>query len=419
MILRHLASGVLAALKDSPVVLLLGARQTGKSTLAMWLASEKHSAEYVSLDDANVLAAAHADPTGFIAGLKGPVVLDEVQRAPGLFLPIKAAVDRDRRPGRFLLTGSANVLLLPRLSESLAGRMEVLTLWPLSQGELEGVREGFIDAVFKQALSVLSDERESWTTLLGGMLRGGYPEVTARAAQDRRRAWFGSYVTTILHRDVRDLAKIEGLTALPRLLSLLAARSTALLNFADLSRSIALPQSTLKRYMALLETTFLIQSVPAWAGNLGKRLLKTPKLAITDSGLMCHLLGLNAERLTEQRELAGPVIETFVLMELKKQATWSERRPGIFHFRTHAGQEVDIVLQDAAGQVVGVEVKASTTVGTEDFKNLRILSEVTGKRFHRGVVLYTGAKMLPFGPRLHAMPISALWRLGARKAVAL
>jgi len=418
MLARHLASSVLTALKDSPVVLLLGARQTGKSTLVTWLASERHAAEYISLDDANVLAAAQADPTGFIAGLKGPVVLDEVQRAPGLFLPLKAAVDRDRRPGRFLLTGSANVLLLPRLSESLAGRMEVLTLWPLSQGEMEGSREGFIEAVFKQTLPALSDGHESRAALLDRMLRGGYPEATARAAQDRRRAWFTSYVTTILHRDIRDLANIEGVTALPRLLALLAARSTALLNFADLSRSVALPQSTLKRYMALFETAFLIQTVPAWSGNLGKRLLKTPKLAITDSGLMGALLGMTTERLTAQREQVGPLLETFVLMELKKQETWSGHRANLFHFRTHAGQEVDIVLEDASGQVVGIEVKASSTVGAEDFKHLHTLSEIAGKRFRRGVVLYAGAKMLPFGPRLHALPISALWRLGARKTAA-
>lgn len=415
MILRHLSSAILAALKDSPVVLVIGARQSGKSTLAMWLASEKHPARYLTLDDAATLAAAQADPTGFIAALEGPVVLDEVQRAPELFMAIKAAVDRDRRPGRFLLTGSANVLVLPRLSGSLTGRMEVLTLWPFSQGEIESVREGFIDAVFGRVLPNLPRDSEGWPDLVGRMLRGGYPEVLARATGDRRRAWFGSYITTILDRDVRDLSYIEGLTALPRLLSLLATRSTALLNFADLSRSIAMPQSTLKRYMALLEATFLIQTVPAWASNLGKRLLKTPKLSIADSGLMAHLLGLSGERLSQQRDLAGPLMETFVLMELKKQLTWSERQPQILHFRTQAGQEVDIVLEDAAGRVVGIEVKASSTLSAGDFKNLRGLSDMAGKRFHRGVLLYTGSEPLPFGSNLHAVPVSALWRLDADK----
>lgn len=416
MIQRHLISAILAALKDTPVILLIGARQSGKSTLATWVATEKHPARYLTLDNASVLTSAQADPTGFVGGLEGPVVLDEVQRVPELFLAIKASVDRDRRPGRFLLTGSANVLLLPRLSESLAGRMEILTLWPLSQGEIEGVREGFIDAVFARTLPALATQTEGWSGLVRRMLRGGYPEVLARDTTDRRRAWFGSYVTTILDRDVRDISGIEGLTAMPALLTLLATRSTALLNYADLSRGLGMPQSTLKRYMALLETTFLVQTVRAWHSNLGKRLLKTPKAVLTDSGLMAHLLSLSHERLAERRDLAGPLVETFVLMELRKQATWSERQPHILHFRTQAGQEVDIVLEDPGGKIVGIEVKASATIGPEDFKGLRALSQIAGKRFHRGIVLYDGAESLPFGPGLQAMPISALWRLGAEKA---
>lgn len=346
-----------------------------------------------------------------------PVVLDEVQRVPELFLAIKASVDRDRRAGRFLLTGSANVLLLPRLSESLAGRMEILTLWPLSQGEIEGVREGFIDAVFGRALPALPEAKEGRLGLVGRMLRGGYPEVLARASEDRRRAWFGSYVTTILDRDVRDIAEIEGLTAMPRLLTLLATRSTALLNYADLSRSLGMPQSTLKRYMALLETTFLIQTVPAWHSNVGKRLLKTPKVVLTDSGLMAHLLGLSRERLTEHPDVTGPLLETFVLMELRKQAAWSHRQPQILHFRTQTGQEVDIILEDRSGRLIGIEVKASATVGSEDFRGLRALSQIAGKRFHRGIVLYDGSQALPFGPNLYALPVSALWRLDAQKGI--
>lgn len=415
MIQRHLTPAILAALKDTPVVLLIGARQSGKSTLATWLATEKHPARYMTLDQAPILTSAQSDPVGFVGALEGPVVLDEVQRVPELFLAIKASVDRDRRAGRFLLTGSANVLLLPRLSESLAGRMEILILWPLSQGEIEGVRESFIDAVFGRALPALAGGTEGWSELVDRILRGGYPEMLARDTTDRRRAWFGSYVTTILDRDVRDIAEIEGLTAMPPFLTLLATRSTALLNYADLSRGLGMPQSTLKRYMALLETTFLIQTVRAWHSNLGKRLLKTPKVVLTDTGLMAHLLGFNRERLMEQRDVAGPLVETFVLMELKKQAAWSERQPQILHFRTQAGQEVDIVLEDAGGRIVGIEVKASATIGPDDFKGLRALSEIAGKRFHRGIILYDGAHSLPFGRGLHAMPISALWRLGAEK----
>ena len=416
MIRRNISTALQEALGDNPVVLLHGARQTGKSTLAQWLASGEHPARYLTLDDAAVLAAARGDPAGFIAGLEGPVVLDEIQRAPDLFLAIKAAVDRDRGPGRFLLTGSANVMLLPQLSESLAGRMEVLTLWPLSQGEIEGVKEGFIDAVFSDSLPVKIKNQENLSELIARLLRGGYPVVHGRISEARQKAWFGSYVTTILQRDVRDLANIEGITALPRLLSLLAARATSLLNLSELSRSIAMPQTTLKRYLALLEATFLIQTRPAWSSNLGKRLVKAPKLVLCDTGLMSHLLGSSKKQLTADTNLLGPLMENFVVMELQKQAAWSQVQPRLFHFRTQTGQEVDLVLEDSAGHVVGIEVKVAATVSTQDFKGLRALAELTGRRFHRGVVLYTGTESVPFGPRLHALPVSALWNTGARKS---
>jgi predicted AAA+ superfamily ATPase len=343
------------------------------------------------------------------------VVIDEVQRAPELFMAIKAAVDRDRRPGRFLLTGSADVMLLPRLSESLAGRMEILTLWPLSQGEIEGTEESFIDALFSNELPTKIKIRQDWAGLLARMLRGGYPVIQGRLTEDRQKAWFGSYVSAILQRDVRDLASIEGLTLLPRLLSLLATRSTSLLNFSEFSRSAAIPQTTLKRYMALLEMTFLIQTLPAWSSNLGKRLVKAPKLILNDTGLMAYLLGLSGERLATESTLAGPLLENFVAMELRKQATWSKSHPQLFHFRTLAGQEVDIVLEDAAGKLVGIEVKASATVDGKDFRGLRAVAELTGRRFQNGVVLYTGFECIPFGPRLHAMPVSTLWALSAKR----
>ncbi len=414
MLWRNVTPGLLEARADSPVVFLSGARQTGKSTLARWLVSKKGVVRYLTLDDAGVLSSARADPAGFVAGLDGPVVLDEVQRAPELFLAIKASVDRNRRPGRFLLTGSTDILLLPRLSESLAGRMEILTLWPLSQGEIEGVTEGFVDLLFgRTPLPVTGSSRERHQ-LIGKMLAGGYPEILGRHAPDRRRAWFGSYITAILQRDVRDLSNIEGLTALPRLLTLLATRATSLLNFAELSRQAALPQSTLKRYLTLLETTFLVQVLPPWSGNLGKRLIKSPKLIINDSGLMSYLLGLNDGVALGGTPLLGSLIENFVIAELRKQVAWSQTRPQLFHFRTLAGQEIDIVLEDTSGRLVGIEVKASATISAHDFKGLKLLAEEAGKRFHRGVVLYTGTQSIPFGARLHALPVSSLWRMGAK-----
>ncbi len=410
MIARNLTADVLAALSDSPVVLLNGARQAGKSTLARGLAEGAHPARYLTLDDATVLAAARADPDGFVQALEGAVVLDEVQRAPELFRAIKAEVDRDRRPGRFLLTGSADALLLPNLSESLVGRMEILTLWPFSQGELDGRQEGFVDALFADELPALGvDEPTGQVGLWERVLRGGYPEVVGRAEAKRRRAWFNAYVTTLLQRDVRDLANIEGLTAMPRLLSLLAARASATLNYAEVSRSSGLPQTTLKRYMTLLETTFLIKTLPAWHGNLGKRLVKAPKLLLTDTGLAAHLVGLGEVPPQAGQALPGALLENFVAMEVAKQIAWSAHQPSLFHFRTQTGQEIDLVLEEAAGRLVGLEVKAGTSLSRRDFKGLETLAEARPEAFRRGVVLYGGAEVVGFAPRLHAVPLRALW----------
>jgi predicted AAA+ superfamily ATPase len=406
---RFLVPRLLVALSDTPVVLVNGARQVGKSTLVRSLIGDGHPAVYLTLDDASVLASAASDPAGFVSGLSDNVILDEVQRAPELFLAIKAAVDRDRRPGRFLLTGSANVLLLPKVADSLAGRIEILTLAPLSQGEIAGTTETFIDRLFADKLRIASRPSATRADLFNRIVTGGYPAAATRKDPERRRAWFGSYIRTVLERDVRDLGNIEGLVQMPRLLSLLATRSGQTLNFADISRHAGLPQTTLKRYMTLLETTFLLRYIPAWSNNLGQRLAKSPKLLLSDTGLIAYLLGLNERRLSQEPALAGPLVESFAALELSKQAEWSKTRPALFHFRTPVGREVDLVLEDDGGRVVGVEVKASATVNTSDFKGLHTLSETAGSKFQRGVVLYMGADMVPFGPRLHAIPLSALW----------
>jgi len=241
------------------------------------------------------------------------------------------------------------------------------------------------------------------------LLRGGYPPAVERADPERRRAWFGSYIMTILERDVREIAHIEGLTALPRVLELLATRTAGLLNFADLARSLAIPQTTLKRYFALLEATFLVQFVPAWSANLGKRLIKAPKLFLNDTGLAASLLGLNQERLDREATLRGALIENFVAVELRKQAGWSRVPAQLFHFRTAGGQEVDFILEEPGGRIVGLEIKASSTVRGHDFSGLKALAEAAGARFHRGVVLYGGDTVVPFGPHLYALPFGTLW----------
>ena len=400
------------ALSDSPVVLVNGARQTGKTTLVQALPQSEPPRAYFTLDDAGVLSAVQTDPAGFLAGLTGPVVIDEVQHAPALFPAIKASVDRHREPGRFLLTGSANVLLLPRLSESLAGRMEILTLWPLAQAEIVSAgsaAESLIDFLFSPASLPASLPEVSRADVIQRLLAGGYPEPLARFSEARRRAWFGSYLTTILQRDVRDMANIEGLTTLPRLLTLLAARTGSLLNLADISRTTGFAYTTLTRYMTLLEATFLVQLLPAWSANVGRRLVKSPKLLLCDTGLAASLLGVTAARVAEEGVLLGSLLETFVAMELRKASGWSALSVQLFHYRTQSGQEVDVLLEDGLGRLVGVEVKASASVASSDFSGLRALAEAVGDRFVRGIVLYTGSQVVPFGERLHAVPVSLLW----------
>ena len=412
---RLIAQPLEDALADSPVVLVNGARQTGKTTLVKSLSKHGATRAYFTFDDAAVLSAAQSDPAGFLAGLAGPVTLDEVQHVPALFPALKAAVDTRRDSGRFLLTGSANVLLLPRLSESLAGRMEILTLWPLAQVEIEG-GDGFgnnvVDRLFASDALPVALPALTRPDLIRRLLGGGFPEPLARTAEGRRCAWFGSYLSTILQRDVRDLANIEGLTTMPRLLSLLAARTGSLLNLADISRTTGLPYTTLNRYMVLLEATFLIQFLPAWSANLGWRLVKSPKLLLSDTGLAANLLGVTARRIAEDGTLLGSLLETFVALELRKSAGAAETAVQMFHYRTQSGLEVDILLENGLGELVGVEVKAAASVSSSDFAGLRSLAEAVGGRFVRGVVLYTGSQIIPFGERLHAVPLSLLWHTG-------
>jgi predicted AAA+ superfamily ATPase len=411
MLRRHLARPLRDALFDTPAVLVNGARQTGKSTLVQSEELGHANRQYLTFDDPSVLAAAKHDPNGFIAGLNSPVTLDEIQHVPQLFPAIKVAIDRKRKPGQFLLTGSANVMLLPNLSESLAGRMEVLTLWPFSQGEIQGVQENFIDTFFSRTsvnwpgkLSTISG-----ADLLEVIIVGGYPPAVARQSAARRDAWFQSYIMTMLQRDIQDLASIADITAIPRLLSVVASRAGGLLNFADLSRAIALPQTTLKRYFALLEGTFLVQLLRPWARNLGKRLIHSPKVYLNDSGLLAYALGATVDRFNSQGNLTGAVLENFVLMELRKQCAWSATRPELFYWRTASGQEVDIVLEDRGGRVVGIEVKAAATVGSRDLRGLKALADEVGKKWVRGVVLYTGSEVIPFAANQHGIPVNRLW----------
>jgi predicted AAA+ superfamily ATPase len=407
MVHRTLTQTVVTALSDTPVVALHGARQAGKSTLARAIAGSLHPAAYFTLDDAPVLAAATDDPAAFLAGLAGPVVLDEIQRAPALLLAIKASVDRDRSAGRFLLTGSAQLMALPRLADTLAGRIEILTLHPFTQGEMAGLRETFIERAFSAANSLQGSTIPA-AELRERVAAGGYPEALTRSSAARRSAWFRSYVATATERTVRDVAEISGLPDLRRLLAALAYRSGSLVNVADLSRTLGVPQTTLKRYLALLEIAFLVQRLPAWSANLTTRLVKTPKIYVTDSGLLAHLLATDPQRMSREPTQFGQILESFVITEIDRQATWSEVPVRLLHYRTHVGREVDLVLEDDRGRIVGVEVKATASPAASDFNGLRALAEAAGQRFHRGLLLCLGAAV-PFGPRLQTLPVSALW----------
>lgn len=408
MLKRALEGPLRAALSDTPVVMLVGARQTGKSTLAEVLI-EDGSATYSTFDDPTVLSAARADPTGFVEGLGDTAVLDEVQRVPEIFLPIKASVDRDRRAGRFLLTGSANPLFVPEVAEALAGRMEILTLWPFSQAELEETDGTVLTELLfgsQRPKGLAPVKRED---LADRIVRGGFPEAVEREEKRRRDQWFSSYLTTILERDVRSMTDISRLEEMPTLLTALALRSRGHSNKSALSQDLGIPVSTIDRYLVLLERIYLIKRLPGWHNRLGPRLVKSPKLLLSDSGLLCHLLRWDRERLLSDSTSFGLALESFVGIELAKAADLDTGDPRLMHYRTSKGVEIDFVIEAADGRVAGIEVKASSTVEAADFRRFDRLRETLGSRFVRGVVFYTGDRVVPFGKDLAAWPVSLLW----------
>lgn len=399
---------VAEALSDTRVVTINGARQAGKSTLARLAADGATSPLFRLLDDPSTLRAAREDPVSFVEH-DGLLVVDEVQLAPELFRAIKLVVDADPRPGRFLLTGSARILALRDLPDALPGRMETVEMWPFSQGEIDREPDRFVDAAFARgpALSLSSTLRRR--DYLERVVRGGFPEAVRRSPR-RRTAFFEAYLSTLIERDVTELAAIERRGDLRRLLALLAGRSGGLLVPAALSNESGVPRTTLARYLELLSAVFLIKQVPAWSAGPTGRAVGTQKLTYVDSGLACHLLGQDVSRLGEPGGAGGPMVENFVLSELARQLSWNEERASLYHYRTRDGVEVDAVLETADGRVVGIEVKAGATVRTEDLAGLRHLGQRLGDRFIAGYVLYTGQQTLPFGDRLRAVPIDALWR---------
>jgi uncharacterized protein len=402
---RYVTSKVKTALKDTPVVLLNGPRQCGKTTLLQNLPGSNR--EYVTLDDESVLAAARQDPVGFVRNFHR-VAIDEVQRAPDLLRAIKKSVDENREPGRFLLTGSADILALPRASESLAGRMEIVTLLGLSRAEIIGhqsafFRNAFLGRIAKAANRLRTDE------LTGLMLAGGYPEMLSRSQPARRRAWARGYLKAIIERDVRDIADVERLEQLPKLLRALAHHASQLANFTQLGGQIGLDDKSTRKYVGLLEQLFLVRRLEPWSRNKLKRLIKTPKLHFLDAGLLAALSGASAESLVKNRTACGALLETFVFAELVRQSTWFDDNLAFCYYRDKDQNEVDIVVENEAGEIAGIEVKASATAIASDFRGLRRLADLAGNDFKLGVVLYDGDQTLPFGEKLFAAPINSLW----------
>lgn len=408
LVARKVRSIVESALSDTRVVLIAGPRQAGKTTLARQFSGPGRP--YITLDDAGALNAAKTDPVGFIRGIRRAVI-DEVQRVPELILAIKESVDRDDEPGRFLLTGSANLATVPAIADSLAGRMAVISLLPFAQSEIRSTPGLLLDRLFAGEEPSAGKDAVVGDDLLQTVLRGGYPEVLRRATPARRIAWLEDYVALILDRDVRDIANIDQLDRLPRLLDVLAEHAGQLVNHSSFGAALGLSSVTAQKYVSILERLFLIRTLPPWSNNRLSRLIKTPKLHFLDTGLLATLREDAADALRDNRNRLGALFESFVVSELLKLASWSDRRFSFTHYRTKDQDEVDVVIEDRRGRIVGIQVKASATVKAEDFRGLRQLQDAVGDRFVRGLVLHDHDRITPFGEKLQAAPLSLLWTM--------
>jgi predicted AAA+ superfamily ATPase len=402
---RFAKARVEEALSDTRVVLISGPRQSGKTTLATDIASDK--TPFLTLDDANVLRSAIDDPVGFVRGLDRAVI-EEIQRAPDLLLAIKNLVDDDKTPGRFLLTGSANLMTIPKVADSLAGRMEVVRLLPLSQAEILGTKSEFIDRAFAREKPtaehmIVGDE------LVENVLSGGYPEALGRTRWSRKQDWYHGYLDAIVQRDVRDVAQIERLAIMPKLMSVLAEHSGQLVNYTGIGAGLDLNHVTTQKYVSVFESLYLVHTLQPWFTNRLKRLTKSPKLHFYDAGLLAAMRDVSPDVVQKDKTSFGAILETFVFSELRKIATWSEQRCTFSHFRDKDKNEVDIVLENRRGEVVGIEVKSSATVSAADFSGMRKLADASGKKVVQGTVLYDHDQVVPFGENMFAAPLSCLW----------
>jgi hypothetical protein len=408
---RHLKNKLLAALESNPVVFLNGPRQAGKSTLVQQIAKKDFPAEYVTFDSTTQIAAATYSPESYLRDRKGALIIDEVQLVPEVFRALKTIVDELRQAhggklkGRFLLTGSANIMALPKLSDPLVGRMGVLTLYPLSSAEAALGKGDFMERLFTGDFHADGGKRK----ITDMICAASFPEISGASAR-KRTHWFDGYLTTILQRDVRALAEIEKLNTLPNLLRILANRAGGLVNDAEIARDAGLNPVTSRNYKTLLKMLFLTFELAPWYRNVGKRLVKSPKGYVTDTLLLCHLLQYDLDNLEKNRpELFGHVAENFVAAELLKLIANNDQKLDLLHFRTSDNKEVDFVLERPNGQLAGVEVKTQDHVDQSDVKGLQELQNLAGQDFVCGVVLYRGKDVVPFGKNIWAVPMANLW----------
>ncbi len=409
MYYRKITHSLTEALADTPVIVLNGARQTGKSTLCQQLIEQNiFKAQLITFDDPTILAAALQDTLGFLEDLQPHVILDEVQRVPEIFLSIKKLVDQDRKGRRFILTGSADVMTLPKVADSLAGRIEVHNLWPLSQDEIRNKPSVFLKTLVSEEDKFQYDEI-TWKDIIQTMQVGGYPEAVRRTTESRRSKWYESYINSVLQKDIRELANIEGLIQIPNILQLIATRVGSTINMSDIARLSGVKNTTLQRYMALLKYVFLIVKIPAWTPNFEGQFVKSPKIYLNDAGLLCHLRGEGVDSLAENRTNAGHILENFVVMEIIKQLSWSDMFLKPYHFSIHKGAEIDLVLENNKKKLFGIEIKSSASLNEKDFSGLKRLAALTPAKFQKGIVLYTGEQVVKFGDRFYAVPVSALW----------
>lgn len=408
---RNLRPRVEETLGDTRIVVVQGARQVGKSTLAAEITRHR-GGRLVTLDDDLTRTAAATDPQSFVRQFPdGLLTIDEVQRVPELVLALKATVDADQRPGRYLLTGSANLLQLPATEDSLAGRAESLDLFGFSQGELAGVTETFTDRLLAGDLFLGHQSNLTRHDYLTRACTGGYPEAVNRTSTRRRNAWLDNYVDRIVKRDASDVSNLHRIADLPRLIRLLAARSASELNVSSLAADAEIPVRTLPPYLDLLETLYLIDRVPAWSTNLSKRVVDRPKVLLLDSGLAARLVNVSPTGAgpNANPDAAGAIIETFVISEIRRQLGWSQQPPRLFHYRDRDGAEVDLILETADGRIAAIEIKSAATLRGKDTRWITRLRDTVGARFAGGLILHTGPQAQLFGDRLAAVPIDVLW----------